>query len=123
MNFEELIKSVDGFSKHHSAIRGYVDVINKDGFLQMKDTDCYWVMFGCCNDDIIQTALKDYVVIVEKPGVYEFDAVIHIDHGTYDEPPEYYVIWENWKFIETIEARDRNLILNGLLTDDIDFLK
>lgn len=119
--FQELIELVDDFSKNHSAIRGYVDVIENHGVMQLKDTDCFYVMFGPSNDELIKDILSEYTPEVEKPGVYEFDAIIYVDHGGWNEPSEYYVDWSNWKFIQTIESRDREIKLNELL--DIDFLK
>lgn len=125
LRHEEMIACVEDYTKHYTIIKGYCDVIsdNIKGYYNIVNNS-YWVILGNISDEAIVDIFNDSDITVkdgiEREGVYEYVTALYYSSCTWEEPTESYIDYIEFKFIETIESRDRDIKLNKILDKDLD---
>lgn len=137
LGHQEMIESVEQYTKNHTLIKGYCDVVidsidsinpklqifvTNDKFYKVKD-NFFWVVLGNSDDKLINDVFIDSLFSVtdgiEREGCYEYNAAIYYQSSTWEEPGESYIDYIDFTFIETFEAREREYKLNQLLSDEL----
>ena len=128
LRHEEMIACVEDYTKHYTIIKGYCDVIsdNIKGYYNIVNNS-YWVILGNISDEAIVDIFNDSDITVkdgiEREGVYEYVTALYYSSCTWEEPTESYIDYIEFQFIETFEARERDLKLNQILDIDLDLFK
>jgi len=132
LSHKEMIESVQEYTKNHTLIKGYCDVVidedakssayrNYKLSYKVKD-NFFWVVLGNSDDELINDIFNDSDLTendgIEREGCYEYNAAIYYQSSTWDQPGESYIDYIDFTFIETFEAREREIKLNQLLDND-----
>ena len=124
LSHKEMIESVQEYTKNHTLIKGYCDVVideNTTKSYKVKD-NFFWVLLGNSDDELINDIFNDSDLTendgIEREGCYEYNAAIYYQSSTWDQPGESYIDYIDFTFIETFEAREREIKLNQLLDND-----
>lgn len=125
LGHQEMIESVEQYTKNHTLIKGYCDVVIDEttfGSYKVKD-NFFWVVLGNSDDKLINDVFIDSLFAVtdgiEREGCYEYNAAIYYQSSTWEEPGESYIDYIDFTFIESFEAREREYKLNQLLSDEL----
>jgi hypothetical protein len=126
-----MIESVEEYTRNHTLIKGYcnvvIDSINPRALLnneyyKVKD-NFFWVVLGNSDDELINDIFNDSDFTendgIEREGCYEYNAAVYYQSSTWEEPGESYIDYIDFTFIETFEAREREIKLNQLLDNDM----
>lgn len=124
LSHKEMIESVQEYTRNHTLIKGYCDVVideNTTKSYKVKD-NFFWVLLGNSDDELINDIFNDSDLTendgIEREGCYEYNAAIYYQSSTWDQPGESYIDYIDFTFIETFEAREREIKLNQLLDND-----
>ena len=124
LSHKEMIESVQEYTRNHTLIKGYCDVVideNTTKSYKVKD-NFFWVVLGNSDDELINDIFNDSDLTendgIEREGCYEYNAAIYYQSSTWDQPGESYIDYIDFTFIETFEAREREIKLNQLLDND-----
>jgi len=132
LSHKEMIESVQEYTRNHTLIKGYCDVVideiakssaYRSYKLSYKVKDnFFWVLLGNSDDELINDIFNDSELTendgIEREGCYEYNAAIYYQSSTWDQPDESYIDYIDFTFIETFEAREREIKLNQLLDND-----
>lgn len=125
LGHQEMIESVEQYTKNHTLIKGYCDVVIDEttfGYYKVKD-NFFWVVLGNSDDELINDVFIDSSFNkndgIEREGCYEYNVAIYYQSSTWEEPGESYIDYIDFTFIESFEAREREYKLNQLLSDEL----
>lgn len=134
LGHKAMIEYVEQYTKKHTLIKGYCDVVidenattssaykNYKHEYKVKDNS-FWVVLGNADDELINKAFEDGQFTendgVEREGCYQYNAAIYYQSSTWEEPGEHYIDYIDFTFIETFEAREREIKLNQLFDNDL----
>ena len=134
LGHQEMIESVEQYTKNHTLIKGYCDVVidenvttssayrNYKQEYKVKD-NFFWVVLGNSDDELINDVFIDSSFTendgIEREGCYEYNAAIYYQSSTCEEPGESYIDYIDFTFIQSFEARAREEKLNQLLSDEL----
>lgn len=127
---KEMIESVEEYTRNHTLIKGYCNVVidenatKSSSYKNYKVKDnFFWVVLGNSDDELINNIFNDSDFTendgIEREGCYEYNAAIYYQSSTWEEPGESYIDYIDFTFIETFEAREREIKLNQLLDNDM----
>ena len=131
LGHKEMIESVEEYTRNHTLIKGYCNVVidenatksykNYKHEYKVKD-NFFWVVLGNSDDELINDIFNDSEFTendgIEREGCYEYNAAVYYQSSTWEEPGESYIDYIDFTFIETFEAREREIKLNQLLDND-----
>lgn len=109
INYPELFEQLKDLQKHVCYVRCFMcEVVSTDNGFRFKELtfDMVFQTFGNFNEENILDAFvneENEPLQVDKPGVYEFDALLRYDKGEADEYGRYYI--RPYMFIECIEFK------------------
>ena len=134
LGHKEMIESVEEYTRNHTLIKGYCNVVidenatksssykNYKHEYKVKDNS-FWVVLGNSDDELINNIFNDSDFTendgIEREGCYEYNAAVYYQSSTWEEPGESYIDYIDFTFIETFEAREREIKLNQLLDNDM----
>ena len=134
LGHKSMIEYVEQYTKNHTLIKGYCDVVidenvttssayrNYKQEYKVKD-NFFWVVLGNSDDELINKEFNDGQFTendgIEREGCYEYNAAIYYQSSTWEEPGESYIDYIDFTFIESFEAREREYKLNQLLSDEL----
>lgn len=129
LGHQEMISSIEHYTKHYTIIKGYCDIkfeiqqnIRNSQNYQVVDNN-YWIVLGNISDDAIVDIFIDTTFNeqdgITREGVYEYTACLYYSSSTWEDPSESYIDYIEFQFIETFEARERDLKLNQILDIDL----
>jgi len=130
LGHKEMIESVEEYTRNHTLIKGYCNVVidenatKSSSYKNYKVKDnFFWVVLGNSDDELINNIFNDSDFTendgIEREGCYEYNAAIYYQSSTWEEPGESYIDYIDFTFIETFEAREREIKLNQLLDNDM----
>jgi hypothetical protein len=130
LGHKEMIESVEEYTRNHTLIKGYCNVVidenatKSSSYKNYKVKDnFFWVVLGNSDDELINDIFNDSEFTendgIEREGCYEYNAAVYYQSSTWEEPGESYIDYIDFTFIETFEAREREIKLNQLLDNDM----
>jgi len=126
LGHKSMIEYVEQYTKNHTLIKGNCDIVidttQVTPYYKVKD-NFFWVVLGNSDDELINDIFNDSEFTendgIEREGCYEYNAAIYYQSSTWEEPGESYIDYIDFTFIETFEAREREIKLNQLLDNDM----